>query len=286
MKCTFCPRECDADRERAAGFCGCFSEPVVARIAPHYDEEPCISGTRGAGAVFFSGCPLHCVYCQNFDISSSLLGKKITPLELSKAYRELESLGVHCIELVTASHFLDAVIESLSLYRPKVPVVYNSSGYEKAESLKRLDGLVDVYLPDFKYSDSALSARLSSCPDYPQTALSAIREMVSQRGKPVFENGLLTSGVLVRHLVLPSHTKNSITALKILKESFGDSILVSLMSQYLPLGKAKDFPDINRKITPREYEKVLRALYDLDLDGFAQDLSSADKKYVPKWNYT
>lgn len=286
MGCRLCPRDCGAERsESVFGFCGVGALPKVARIAPHYDEEPVISGTRGAGTIFFCGCNLRCVYCQNYAISSRDAGKIITPYRLSEEYRRLEDLGVHNIEFVTPTHYTDAILESLRIYRPKLPLIWNSSGYESVDTLRRLEGIVDVWLPDFKYSDDALAQRLSSCPDYAQVAADAIEEMLRQAGGNFYEDGLIKRGVIIRHLVLPSHTKNSIGVLELIRERFGDAVPVSLMSQYFPAGRAADYPDINRRITAREYNKVLGRLYALGLDGFAQDIASADQKYVPVWDY-
>ena len=286
MRCEQCPRRCGVDRGSGEiGYCGVGNMPKVARIAPHYDEEPVISGSHGAGTIFFCGCSLRCVFCQNYSISSEDEGTYITPYRLSEEYRRLEDMGVHCIEFVTAGHYTDAVIESLGYYRPGLPLVWNSSGYDSLESLRRLDGVIDIYLPDFKYSDNALAARLSSCPDYVETALAAIDEMIRQAGSGSIEDGLMKRGVIIRHLVLPSHTRNSIGVLELIKERFGTDIPVSLMSQYFPAGKAARHPDINRRLTAREYDKVLSKLYELGLDGYAQDMSSADKKYVPQWDY-
>ena len=286
MICELCPRECGVERNSESfGFCGVGDMPKIARIAPHYDEEPALSGDRGAGTVFFCGCNLRCVYCQNYSISSQEAGRYITPYQLSEEYRRLEGMGVHNIEFVTPTHYVDAIIESLSFYKPSVPLVYNSSGYEKVETLKKLEGIIDVYLPDFKYSDNALAKRLSSCGDYVERATEAIAEMIRQTGDTVIEDGLIKRGVIIRHLVLPSHTKNSIGALELIKERFGTGIPISLMSQYIPSGRADEFPDINRRITAREYDKVLDKLFELGLDGFAQDMSSANKKYVPVWDY-
>ena len=286
MLCSLCPRECRVKRaEGECGFCGAGSQPKVARIAPHYDEEPVISGTRGAGTIFFSGCPLRCVYCQNYAISSGCEGRTITPYQLSEEYRRLEEMGVHNIEFVTPTHYIDAILDSLKYYRPQIPLIYNSSGYEKVESLRRLDGIIDVYLPDFKYSDNALAKRLSSCADYVERTMEAIAEMSRQTGGNITENGLIRRGVIIRHLVLPSHTKNSIGVLRLIAERFGAEIPISLMSQYLPAGRAEEYPDINRRITAREYRKVLNELYALGLDGYAQDMDSADQKYIPQWDY-
>ncbi len=288
MICNLCPRKCDALRttENANGFCRCEDKMKVARIAPHLWEEPCISGEYGCGAVFFSGCTLKCVYCQNYEISHDNNGRFITPIELAQKLRELEKNGVHTIEFVSATQFVDGLIETLNIYRPSVPLIYNSSGYESVETLRKLSGYIDVYLPDFKYSDDTLAKKLSKCDNYTSVAVNAISEMLRQCPELEFdENGIVQKGVIIRHLVLPNHTKNSIGVLDIIKENFGENVLLSLMGQYIPHGKASDYPDINRKITKREYQKVLDHLLDLELDGFSQELESADKSYIPKWEY-
>ncbi|MBQ8538052.1 MAG: radical SAM protein [Ruminococcus sp.] len=288
MICNLCPRKCNAQRtsSQASGFCKCNSEMKVAKIAPHLWEEPCISGKNGCGAVFFSGCTLKCVYCQNFEISHENNGKFITPQELSEKLLELENSGVHTIEFVSAAQYVDKLIETLSIYKPKVPLIYNSSGFENIETLKKLEGYIDVYLPDFKYSDDELARRLSNCNNYTQVTTNAIGEMVRQCDSLSFDDdGIIQKGVIIRHLVLPSHTKNSINVLNIIKQNFGDNVLLSLMGQYIPFGRANEHPDINRKITKREYNKVLDHLVELGLDGFAQDLKSANKSYIPSWDY-
>jgi len=286
MLCELCPRNCGVQRDgEHFGYCGVGELPKLARVAPHYDEEPPISGKNGAGTVFFSGCSLRCVFCQNYDISSRREGRYVTPYQLSEEYKRLESIGAHNIELVTPGHYTHAVIESLEIYRPSVPVIWNSSGYEKVESLRMLEGYIDVYLPDFKYSDDELAKRLSGCSDYVEIASNAIGEMIRQQGENIIEDGLIKKGVIIRHLVLPSHTKNSIGILELIKERFGTRIPISLMAQYMPAGRAEDHPDINRRLTRREYNKVLDRMYELGLDGFAQELEASDKKYVPEWDY-
>ncbi|MBQ7219154.1 MAG: radical SAM protein [Ruminococcus sp.] len=286
MICDLCPRECHIERgDTNGGYCGVGMLPKIARIAPHYDEEPILSGTHGAGTIFFSGCSLRCVFCQNYTISSEDNGRYITPYALSEEYKRLESMGVHNIEFVTPTHYIDAILESLEIYRPKLPLIYNSSGYDRADSLRRLEGIIDVYLPDFKYSDNMLANRLSGCNNYVEIATTAITEMLRQTGEPIIEDGLIKRGVIIRHLVLPNHVKNSIGVLELITEWFGTHVPISLMSQYFPAGRAEEFPDINRRVTKREYQKVLDKLYELGLDGFAQDTESADIKYVPKWDY-
>lgn len=286
MICQQCPRNCCVDRsESRFGFCGVGNLPKIARAALHFDEEPPISGRGGAGTVFFCGCNLRCVFCQNYDISTLDTGKVITPYQLSEEYKRLEAMGAENIEFVTPSHYVDAILESLTYYRPQVPLVWNSSGYDSLDTLKKLDGIISVYLPDFKYSDDALAKRLSNCPDYVETAATAIDEMIRRCSDSVIENGVMKRGVIIRHLVLPSHVKNSTGVLEIIKKKWGTRVPVSLMAQYMPAGRAEDYPDINRRLTKREYRKVLDKLYELELDGFAQELSSADKKYVPDWDY-
>ncbi len=288
MVCNLCPRKCNAQRteHHGNGFCGMGELPVVARVAPHFGEEPCISGTKGSGAVFFSGCTLKCVFCQNYEISAENKGRTITPQQLADCYRQLEAQGVHNINLVTADHFTHMVVKSLELYKPSIPIVFNCSGYTSPKTLSMLDGLVDIYIPDFKYSDDSLAIKYSSAPDYVCTAISAIKEMIFQTGLPRFDSdSIMTKGVIVRHLILPSHTKNSIGVLDIIKHNFGRQVMVSLMCQYIPHGKAENYPKLNRTITRREYEKVKQELFNLGLDGFTQDLSSADEKYIPLWDF-
>ena len=288
MICNLCPRKCNACRteHQGNGFCGAGTLPVVARVAPHFGEEPCISGTKGSGTVFFSGCTLKCVYCQNYEISDGHKGRAVTPKELADCYKRLEEQGVHNINLVTADHYVTAVAESLDIYKPSVPVVYNCSGYTSPKTLSILDGLVDIYLPDFKYSDDALAIKYSSAPNYVNTASAAIKEMIFQVGTPVIdEDGMMKKGVIVRHLILPSHTKNSLGVLDIIKRSYDKQVLVSLMCQYVPVNKAHDFPKINRTITRREYDKVKSELYALGLDGFTQDLTSASTDFIPDWDF-
>ena len=288
MICNLCPRQCNALRTEHSGkgFCGMGTLPVVARIAPHFGEEPCISGTRGSGTVFFSGCTMSCLYCQNETISLKKKGVTVTPNQLADGYRMLEESGVHNINLVTADHFVEAVVKSFEIYRPALPVVYNCSGYTAPKTLSMLDGIVDIYLPDFKYADDVLAMRLSHAPNYVNTATAAIQEMIFQVGTPQLDDdGMMKKGVIVRQLILPAHTRNSMDVLQILKSRFDRQILVSLMCQYVPFGKAKTDPKLGRKITRREYEKVKKVLYDLELDGFTQDLSSATEDYIPDWTF-
>lgn len=259
--------------------------PKVARIAPHMWEEPCISGTMGSGAIFFSGCTLRCVYCQNYEISAQNNGTVISVNKLAEEFKRLENLGVHNINLVSPTPYVHSIIEALNIYKPEIPIVYNSGGYEDLETLKSLEGYVDIYLPDFKYSSNELGKIYSNADNYVEITKNAIREMINQTGKAEFDNnGLMKKGTIIRHLVLPNHTKNSIGVLDIIKDNF-ENCMVSLMGQYVPLGNAVNFEKLKRKITQREYNKVKNYLLDLGLEGFVQELSSADEKYVPTWDY-
>ncbi len=285
--CNLCPRSCNAERyeEYGRGYCKMGTLPRIARAAPHMWEEPCISGTKGSGTIFFSGCVLSCVFCQNNEISSGGKGKTVTVGQLTDHIKRLEQMGVHNINLVSPTPYIESVIEAFSIYKPAIPVVYNTGGYEKPETIKRLEGIVDIYLPDMKYISSELSSKYSHASDYAEYACASIAEMVRQTGRPVFDdNGIMQRGTIVRHLILPSNTKNSIAVLEYLDKNFGSDILISLMGQYFPAGKAKDYPEIKRTITKREYEKVLSALDDMSLDGFAQELDSATDKYVPDFD--
>lgn len=291
-KCNICPRKCGAIREELSGngFCKMGAKLKVARIDLHYWEEPCISGTNGSGAIFFSGCTLGCVYCQNFEISNGGKGEFITPQQLADNFKILEEKGANNINLVTASHYIDGVIKALDIYKPNIPIVYNCGGYESVESIKKLDGYVNIFLPDFKYSDDNLAIKYSKAPNYTQTTLDAIKQMISQVGDiKLDDKGIMQSGVLIRHLVLPNHTKNSIAVLDLIKANFGTDVPVSLMGQYFPtdniLKNADKYDKLTRKLTKREYNKVADYMVDLGLDGFYQGLESADKSYVPKWDF-
>ena len=288
MICKLCPHKCGALRSKdtSSGKCGLTTTIKVARIAPHMWEEPPISGVRGSGTIFFSGCTLNCIFCQNYKISAENFGTEITAEKLSEEYKQLENMGVHNINLVSATQFLPEIIKSFEIYTPSIPVVYNTGGYERVETLKALEGIVDIYLPDFKYSDNKLGLEYSGAENYAETALSAINEMFRQKGKlSLDDKGIATKGVLVRHLVLPNHTRNSIEALNILKENFGDLLILSLMGQYTPQALACDHIKLNRKITKREYQKVLSHLWDLEIDGYSQELESASEEFIPKWDY-
>lgn len=289
--CRLCPRNCNAKRESTwgRGFCKMGMNPSVARAALHFWEEPCISGTKGSGTVFFTGCTLQCVFCQNAQISTAEFpGKYLTPQALSEVFWNLVEQGAHNINLVNPTHFVPAIVQALEGKRLPIPVVYNSSGYEAVDTLKQLEGLVDIYLPDFKYGNNEIALRYSKAPDYVDYTVKAITEMVRQCGRPKFnEAGLMQSGVMVRHLILPGNTKSSIEVLDRLSRQFGKSIYVSLMAQYLPCGKVDDthYVELNRRITKRELEKIEAYLFQLDLEGFVQERESAQKLYIPNFDF-
>ena len=294
MQCTLCPRKCRADRGNGErGFCGETAQLTAARASLHLWEEPCISGTRGSGAVFFSGCVLRCVFCQNYDISSRGVGKPITVERLCGIFLELQAQGAHNINLVNPTHFTPQVIRALEAAKARgltLPVVWNSGGYELPETLRLLEGLVDVYLPDVKYYSDELARRLSAAPDYFETAMAALDEMLRQTGAPVFSpEGLLLKGVVARHLVLPWEYRDSIEVIKRLGERFGGKILFSLMSQYTPFGRVRTdpaFSRMNRRITTFEYQKALDAALEAGLTGYMQENSSAKEEYTPEFDFT
>ena len=287
--CSICPRRCNAvrDDDIGGGFCEMPAAPVVARAALHFGEEPCISGTRGSGTVFFSGCSLKCCFCQNHSISHKNEGKPITVERLAEIFKELEIAGAHNINLVNPSHYAVSIRKALELYRPNVPVVYNSSGYERVETLKLLDGFVDVYLPDCKYVDSSLSLALSGAENYFEMASAAILEMSRQTGVAQFDaDGNMTKGTIVRHLVLPGHTKNSMQVLDWLA-SVKDKIWISLMFQYTPCGDVSAHKELQRTLTQRECEKVWDYMDELGIvNGYVQDRKSAGTKMIPAFDLT
>ena len=286
--CTLCPRRCGVDRTRGQlGFCKMPGQILAARAGVQFWEEPVSSGSFGSGAVFFSGCTLKCAFCQNYDISQENFGKPLTSAELRAAFERLIDEGVQNINLVTPTHFLPDILPALEPKLP-VPVVYNCGGYESVETLRQLEGKIDVYLPDFKYSDNALAKKLSSAPDYFETASAAILEMYRQVGKPVLEDDEMKRGVLVRHLVLPGCVDNSLGVLDWVAEHFrsGD-ILFSLMSQYVPMGRAAEMPPFDQRITELEYDSVLSYMMLLGIeDGYTQDFSSDERGYTPSFDLT
>lgn len=285
--CTLCPRRCGARRDETGGtgFCGLPSGMRIARIAPHLWEEPPISGERGTGAVFFSGCTLRCVYCQNRDISHTGAGRAFTPAELAESLRRLvEDRGVHTVSFITATPFLEPILETLAIYRPPVPLVWNTSGYETVETLRRLEGVIDIYLPDLKHLTPRMAKLCCGAPDYFDAASLAIREMVRQTGLPqTREDGIMRRGTLIRHLILPGLTGESVALLRWVKENLPEGIPVSVMSQYVP-NPASGVPGLNRRITRREADRVEEALLALGIPGFTQEKSSASEDFVPAFN--
>ncbi|HIX25762.1 MAG TPA: radical SAM protein [Candidatus Lachnoclostridium avicola] len=290
--CRLCPRQCGVNRLEAAGFCRCGSSPRVARAALHFWEEPCISGVRGSGTVFFSGCTLKCCFCQNYSISSGGFGKDIDVRRLGDIFLELEDKGAHNINLVTPTQYLPSILAALDLVRHRltIPIVYNSGGYERPETIRELDGYVDIYLPDLKYFDSSLSGRYSAAPDYFSFASRAISAMIRQTGAPVLaeEEGctLMKKGVIIRHMVLPGQKEDSKKLLRWMKESLPEGhFFLSLLSQYTPFFRSSEFPEINRRITTYEYNQVLDFAISLGLTaGFMQKKSSAREEYTPPFD--
>lgn len=258
----------------------------MARAALHFWEEPCLAGSGGAGAVFFTGCGLRCRYCQNFEISeNAAAGREVSAEELRQMLRALIAQGARAIDLVTPGHYTRQLIPVLRSEKWPVPVIWNSSGYELPETLRELDGLIDIYLPDFKYADPELARELSGAPDYTETALAAIREMVRQTGPCVFDpEGRLLRGTMVRHLILPGHTRNSLQSLQLLRETFGGSVRLSLLAQYTPCRPVPGHPELDRRITRRELEKVAAAVYELGFDGYIQELSASGERYIPDFS--
>lgn len=291
MICYQCPRECGAERTGAApgGVCAMPSLPVVARAALHFWEEPPISGSRGSGTVFFSGCPLRCVFCQNSVISREGYGRPVAVERLGEIFRELIAQGAHNINLVTPTHFAHAILEALEQSGPlPVPVVWNTGGYERAETLQRLDGKVQIYLPDLKYLDGERAKRYSAAPDYPAAATAAIREMVRQTGPCIFDGeGILQRGVIIRHLLLPGGLSESKAVMDWVAENFEPgTVRFSLMSQYVPLGRASEYPEIDRSLRSSEVRAAQEYMEALDLPGYIQDPASASGEYVPNFDLT
>ena len=280
-KCYLCPRMCGVDRSVARGFCGMGEAPVIARAALHRWEEPCISGTRGSGTVFFSGCTLSCIFCQNHAISREGLGVEVSEDYLRAAFERLIGEGAHNINLVTPTHFLPAILRALE--QPLcVPVVMNTGGYERVETLRRLDGRMDVYLPDLKYADDELGRRLSGAPDYFTHASRALIEMARQVGAPQYDaEGIMTRGMIVRHLVLPGHLGNTFRALRFIKSELPAGTPVSLMAQYTPCVETP-YRALNRRLSRLEYDTVVNEMIRLGLsDGYVQELESADAEFIP-----
>lgn len=289
-KCTLCPRKCKADRaDGKTGACGVNSNIKVARAALHYWEEPCISGEKGSGAVFFSGCSLRCVFCQNRDISDGRMGKEISRQRLLDIFFELKEKGANNINLVTPGQYIPDIVWAVENARAAgfdLPIVYNTSSYENVDNLKMLEGIVDIYLPDFKYMDSTLAQKYSKAADYPKVAMAAIEEMVRQQPKAVFDEdtGLIKKGVIVRQLLLPGNVKDAKDILTYLHEHYGDRIYISMMSQFTPFGLEK-YPEINRRVTKREYERYIDHAIKLGVENaFIQEGDVAEESFIPAFD--
>ena len=291
LKCSLCPRKCGAERTETnpAGICRSPLLPRVARAAAHFGEEPCIAGENGAGAIFFTGCNLRCVFCQNRDISRGQGGKLLTVSQLRETMLRLRDEGVDCIDLVTGTHYIPAIAEALSGIDLGIPVVWNTSGYESIEGLKMLEGLVQVYMPDFKYWDKALAKRYSMAEDYPQVAAAALKEMFRQVGPYGLDaRGIMKKGMLVRHLILPGEKFNSMDVMDFLSEEFPeDSILFSLMSQYTPPAEGlEDYPELQCAVDAETNSRLIGYMQRRGLNGYWQELSSATEELLPDWDLT
>ncbi len=287
MTCNACPRNCNVDREKALGYCKSSNKFKLARAALHFWEEPCISGENGSGAIFFSGCNLGCVFCQNFDISHNCKGVEVSDERLIDIMKRLVDKGANNINLVNPTHYSTQLLRVLEKYRPPVPIVFNTSGYDSVETLKSFDGIVDVYLPDFKYIRSDKAQKYSKAEDYPQIAEAALREMKRQVGDDAFnDDGIMQKGMIIRHLVLPSNTNASIEALDYLAENFSNTY-ISVMAQYVPCGDLSNYKEINRPLTQREYDKVVNHIFDLGLEKiFVQELEAASDEFIPDFDFT
>ena len=289
--CNICPRNCNVDRNTTKGFCGMGNTVKISRAALHMWEEPCISGEKGSGTVFFSGCNMKCVFCHNKEISTGGFGREITVERLADIFMELQQKGALNINLVTPTHYALQIVDAVKLARDKgmtLPIVYNTSSYEKSETIKLLKDTVDIWLPDFKYTDNCAAERYSKASDYVEKAKAAIDEMVKQQPECIFDDeGIIQKGVIVRHLVLPGQIQDAKDAVKYLYEKYGDNIFVSIMSQYTPCTDLDAYPEINRKITQEEYDEVVDYAVDIGLEnGFLQEGESASESFIPPFDLT
>lgn len=289
--CKLCPRNCEADRQNGQpGVCGVKGEGILAaRAALHMWEEPCISGKNGSGTVFFSGCPLRCIYCQNYHIAHLDVQKQITRERLAEIFLELQDKHAANINLVTPTHYTPEIVWALTRAKEQglaIPIVYNCSGYEKKDTLKMLEGLVHIYLTDFKYMDREIAARFSKAPDYPEVAKEALEEMVRQIGHAEFDDeGMMKRGVIVRHLLLPNHVKNAKSVVKYVYETYGDQVYLSLMNQYTPLQQVRHVPELNRRVTKREYEKLIDYTLALGVkNAFIQEGKTSEESFIPMFD--
>ncbi len=283
--CKLCPVECDANRLEGVGACG-VSELKIAKYYLHAFEEPCISHKNGSGTIFFVGCNLRCPFCQNFEVSRAQRGKSVTPRELADIFKELEDVGAENVSLVTPSHLNAYLVRAFDIYKPKIPVVYNTSGYDKISSLKLIDDYVDIYLPDIKFYSPALSKRYLGREDYFDVASEAVSFMAERKRLKMTEDNKMLSGVIVRHLIMPLCVSDSKSILHWFSVNLPQDVYLSLMSQYTPFGNVQDFPELSRPITKREYHTVLEHAFSLGIDKiFAQELNSSGKKYIPTWDF-
>lgn len=283
--CTLCPRECKVDRRIKTGFCGMNDQPFLARAALHYWEEPCLSGNNGSGTIFFSGCNMRCIYCQNHEISAKATGKIADTKRLCEIYFELKEKGANNINFVTPTHFMPHIRESIKEAKKlgfDLPFIYNSSGYDKPEVLKTLDGLIDIYLPDYKYARSCDAMEYSFSSDYPEKALTAIDEMIRQNPIPLFENGLMKKGVIIRHLLLPGKLIESKIAIKRIYQRYGNNAYISLMSQYTPMSSMSHHPLLSRRVSGYEYKSLIGFAMELGIkNAYIQELESVGESFIP-----
>lgn len=287
--CNLCPNNCNINRNKYIGKCGAGEKIKVALASLHYYEEPCISGENGSGTVFFSNCNLRCAFCQNYKISSEGFGKEIDVQDLANTFISLQNQNANNINLVTPTPYVPQIIEAIEIARQKglnIPIIYNCGGYENVETIKMLDGYIDVYLPDLKYAENDIALKYSNVKNYFEHATAAILEMYNQVGAPKFdENGLIQKGLIIRHLVLPSHIENSKKVLKWINENIDKNVYVSIMAQYFPTGNASKFKEINRKLTEDEYKEIEEYLYSLEIEnGYMQELEEHEEEYVPNFN--
>lgn len=286
--CEICPRDCRVNRSKNLGYCRSSEKVKISMVMLHHFEEPIISGENetdnGSGTIFFSNCSLKCCYCQNSEISAGGLGKEITIQKLAEIFKELEKKGAYNINLVTPTHFASQIIEALKIYKPNIPIVWNTSGYEKPETIKKLAGFVDVFLTDFKYFSPEIAEKYSRAKNYPEMCKTSILEMRKIVPDDKIENGLMKSGLIVRHLVLPNQTKDSLNVIDWVNNNLGNKTYFSLMAQYVPMAKAKDYPEINRKIKPIEYKILIKKLNELNFtNAYLQDYDSANTTYTPNF---
>lgn len=285
MKCNICPRKCNVDRNVTVGYCKAPNKIKIAKYMLHKWEEPIISGEKGSGAIFFSHCNLKCLYCQNEEISSGGKGQFISVEQLVEIFKKLEDMGANNINLVTPTHYTEQIIEALNIYRPKIPIVWNSSGYESEEVIHKLKDYVDIYLVDMKYMDNDLAFILSKAKDYPQVCAKAILQMCKNQPKNIIDNGLMKKGVIIRHLVIPNEIENTFKVLDWIYKNLGKEAYISIMGQYTPCYIAKNMGKYNRVLHKIEYKRVLHKIDTLGfVNGFVQELNSADKCFIPDFN--